>query len=81
MSPVGLPEAPDRLKPENLSKVPTTCLQKIGYNTFLSIWNDAHISPFDALRIVGGPIAYKLIKSSINRRMSNVSEDVKEKFS
>ena len=40
MSPVGLPEVPDRLKPENLSKVATTCLQKLGYQTYMGIWNN-----------------------------------------
>ena len=80
MSPVGLPEVPDRLKSENLSKVATTYLQKLGYQTFMGIWNDSNFAPFDSLRVMGGPLAYKLINSSIKRRMRNLTEDMAEKL-
>lgn len=73
-------EIPDNLKPENLSSELTPFLQKFGWDETRNLW-DRHLAPFDLLKIVGGPIAYRIIKSSVDQRFRNVSDDIKEIFS
>jgi hypothetical protein len=80
MSPVGFPEVPERLKPENLQKLATSFVKQTGYQTYLKMWNDWNIAPFDPLRMMGGWLSYKMIKASLNRRMNNMAPEMIEKL-
>jgi len=73
MSPVGMPETPDRMNPSNIEKGLDSWLEKKGLETFLWIWNDVHIAPFDASRAAGF-LSYKIIRKSLKRRLNNMSD-------
>jgi len=47
----------------------------------MGLWNDSGFAPFDPLRVMGGHLAYKVISSSIDARMRNLTEDISTKLS
>lgn len=79
MSPVGLPEVPDRMNPAVIEKSLDSWLEKKGLETFLWLWNDVHFAPFDASRAAGF-LSLAVIRSSLKRRLANMSEHVIDIF-
>jgi hypothetical protein len=79
MSPVGMPEIPDRMNPEIISKGLDSWLEKKGLETFLWIWNDVHIAPFDPSRAAGF-LSYSIIRKSLKRRLNNMSKQIIDIF-
>lgn len=73
MSPVGFPETPDRMKPENIEKGLDGRLEKKGLDTFLWLWNDVHFAPFEGSRAIGF-LSYSLIRRSVKARLHNMSD-------
>jgi hypothetical protein len=73
MSPVGLPETPDRMKPDIIAQNLESWFEKKGLETFLWIWNDVHPSPFEFSR-AAGIFSRKIIRSSLKRRLANMAD-------
>jgi len=80
MSPVGVPNRPDHLKPENLFDINSSYLSKLGYNTLVGIWSPP-FAPFDIFRVIGGNLAYYVIRFLLKSRMRNLDEDIITKVS
>lgn len=73
MSPVGMPRLPDRLDPEIINKGLDTWIEKKGLETFLWLWNDVHIAPFEISRAAGFLSKY-VIRASLARRIKGIDD-------
>jgi len=56
-----------------------TWLEKKGLGTFLWIWNDVHIAPFDASR-AAGIFSLSVIRKSVKARLINMPDQIIDIF-
>ena len=68
------------MNPVAIEKGLETWLEKKGLETFLWIWNDVHIAPFDMSRAAGF-LSQTVIKKSLKRRLANMPDNIINIFS